>query len=219
MQEKLINSAIVVLAVCAIITTGLVIQKTLRGSETSPLQKVVEVRDWKSLADAGVRAGSDTAKVVIVEFSDFACPYCALMVSPLTEISRKYPETVAVIYRHFPREGNPGAHRAATAAECGRQQDRFLQVRSILFQNQKTVVSDDSGDLLDSLIGNIDGLDMNSFSRCMSDSSTSRVVDVDVEAGKIVGISATPTIVVNNKMISGAKTFAQLDSLVLDAIR
>lgn len=74
------------------------------------------VTDWRKYAAAGVRLGPDGARVTIIEFSDFQCPFCRVASGDLDDLQQWYGHDLAVVYRNFPI--HPFAHSAAVAAEC-----------------------------------------------------------------------------------------------------
>lgn len=220
MRERILNISIVVLTVCAVITTGLVIRKELFPStqhtaSSAAAQAARTVDDWRQLSDVRAKHGKEDAGIVIVEFSDFSCPYCAQMVSPLQQLTQKYPDQIAVVYRHLPRPGSSYSYRAAVAAECGSRQNMFMQVRETIFENLRNA-SDRSFDYLANFLGMPDPT---AFENCLNDADISKVIDEDVAAAASAGISATPTLVVNDRVLVGARTFAQLDSFVMAAMK
>jgi protein-disulfide isomerase/uncharacterized membrane protein len=152
--------------------------------------------------------GPSTAPITIVEFSDFQCPFCAQAFRDLHELlaSRK---DVRLIFRHFPldsacnsylrRSMHPDACAAAIAAECAGRQDRFWEYHDLLFRNH---------DHLDrpNLVGYARelGINLDTFIACLDDPAVRTTVSEDVEAGARAGISSTPTLFINGRVIEGA---------------
>lgn len=215
MRESVLNVAIVTLAACAIITTGLVVRKELYPSAKPAREIGRTVSDWHQLSESRAKHGKADAEVVIVEFSDFSCPYCAQMVSPLQQLAQKYPDQIAIVYRHLPRPGNAYSYKAAIAAECGGRQNLFMRVRETLFEHQRNA----SERSFDHLVSSVGIPDATAFNDCLNDADMSKVIDDDVAAATSVGISATPTLVINDKILVGARTFEQLDSFVMAAMK
>ncbi len=93
------------------------------------------------LGDAPVQ-GAANAKVTIVEFSDFQCPFCERAFPTINQIMSEYKGKVKLVYKHFPLTSiHPYAQPAALAAECAREQNKFWDFHDLLFQNQNTWVN------------------------------------------------------------------------------
>jgi protein-disulfide isomerase len=80
--------------------------------------------------------GSGDAKVKIVEFSDFECPYCARVVPTIEAIIKKYGDDISLEYRHFPLSGHANAQKAAEASECASDQGKFWEMHDMIFEVQ-----------------------------------------------------------------------------------
>lgn len=80
------------------------------------------------------RIGPRNAKVTLIEYSDFECPFCQRFHPTIKQIAAKYPDDVAVVYRHFPLESiHPNARGYAIASECAGQQGKFWEFADTLF--------------------------------------------------------------------------------------
>ena len=125
-RDALLNTALVIVASCAVVTTALAAYRTLRPAAPRVAPAVVEIDGWKQYAKAGQRLGPTDAPAVIVAFSDFECPFCKTAAQTLRAIRDKYGDRVALVYRHFPLEKrHPLARTAAIASECASRQARF----------------------------------------------------------------------------------------------
>ncbi len=82
----------------------------------------------------GVVRGSFDAKVKIVEFSDFECPYCKTAHPTVKAVMEKYGDNVSLEYRHYPLSFHPNANRAAQAAECAAEQNKFWEMHDKMFE-------------------------------------------------------------------------------------
>ncbi len=143
--------------------------------------------------------GPETAKVTLVEFSDFQCPYCARASQPVEEILAAYPDQVRVVFLHFPLESiHPQALAAAVAAECAHQQGKFWEMHDKLFENQRTLTAENFTTWASEL-----GLDADKFASCSSDSSTEARVRSDMTMGEKAGVGGTPSFYINGTPHSG----------------
>lgn len=141
--------------------------------------------------------GRPDAPYVVVEWADFACPHCARAAEELSQLVREYP--VQVRFKSFPLSStcNPSLQfdggnercRAALAAECAHQQDRFYDLAHLIFKNQ-AYLSD--ADL--TFMANQVGLDMDRWQACMADPASMEGVVADALAGARAGVRGTPAI-------------------------
>jgi protein-disulfide isomerase len=161
-------------------------------------------------ADAPAR-GPRTSKVVIVEFSDFECPYCGEMFPVMDELERRYGERVRFVYRNFPLfDIHPNAVPAALAAMCAHEQGKFWEMHDLLFANQTTL----SEEMYKRYALDI-GLDSIQFGTCYQSQKYLSVVQRDLQDGIAAGVSATPTIFVNNVKIDGTVDIGTIEQLII----
>lgn len=163
--------------------------------------------------DAVFLAGNKDAKVKIVEFTDFECPFCAkFFTDTLPQIEKEYLDSgkAAFYIRHFPLYSiHPNAENASLAAECAREQDKFEQMHDMIFENQKTMSVSDFKSHASEL-----GLNTTQFNSCLDSKKYKANVDRDVKLGDEVGVSGTPAFFINGKFISGAQAFATFKSTI-----
>jgi len=161
--------------------------------------RLVEPR-FEVAAD-GPSKGPADARITIVEFSDFQCPYCQRAVSTMNQVLEKYPADVRLVYRHLPLESiHPHARGAAEAAVCADKQGKFWAYHDKLFENNRALAPAD----LQRYAGEV-GLDPKLFEACLAEQPTKAKVDGDLGAARGAGISGTPAFVVNGKLLSGAQ--------------
>src|SRR4051812_34238806 len=145
--------------------------------------------------------GSATAKVVVVEFSDFQCPYCGKFARQTFEtIQERYiaPGTIRYVFRHFPLdEAHPKAFRAAEAAECANQQGKFWEMHARLFANQQSL---DPPDLLTH--ASALGLDAAAFQKCFGGAAKGKVKR-DFNDGVKAGVGGAPTLLIGKAGTGG----------------
>ena len=136
----------------------------------------------------GYIRGNKEAKVIILEYSDYQCPFCARVQPTVTELIKEYGGRVAFGYRHFPLPFHKEADEAAIAVECARDQGKFETLHALLFKNQQNQFVND-------LIGFADeiGLEnVDQYEKCIVEEKyRSRVLE-DMKAGKEAGVTGTP---------------------------
>ncbi|MGH2897137.1 MAG: DsbA family protein, partial [Solirubrobacteraceae bacterium] len=147
----------------------------------------------------GPSRGPANAPGVIVEFSDYQCPFCKRAEPTVTELLKKYPTQIRVVYRHMPLDGlHPRARPAAIASVCAEAQGKFWEYHDKLFENQQALNDED----LDKSATEL-GLDLAAFKTCLANPDTALRVQKDSEAARSVGITGTPAFLINGILISG----------------
>jgi protein-disulfide isomerase len=162
------------------------------------------------VAAEGPSLGPEDAPITIIEFSDFQCPYCERASEVVKEVRERYPESVRVVYMHFPLESiHPQARGAAEASLCAADQDRFWDYHDKLFENRKALSKDDLLRYATEL-----ELDVERFGQCVADRTHQDRVDQDMETGTELGVTGTPAFFVNGIMLSGAKPVESFSALI-----
>ena len=150
-----------------------------------------------------------TAPIVIVEFSEFQCPYCSRVVPTLKELVARYPEEVRVVFRHLPLDFHAQARGAALASICAGQQDKFWEYHDLLFENQRALAIADLKGYASSL-----SLDSAKFDDCLDSGRYTKEVEDDKKAGAAVGVAGTPAFFINGQFLNGARPFESFKELI-----
>lgn len=154
--------------------------------------------------------GLKDAKVTIVEWSDFQCPFCSRFHPSLQQALREYPNDVRWVYRHFPLESiHPNARPAAEASECAAEQGKFWEYGDKLFERQTELGPDLYAKLAKEL-----GLDTAKFGACVKDRKYQQRVRDDEQAGLTVGVQGTPGSFVNGVELPGAVPYVQVKAAI-----
>jgi protein-disulfide isomerase len=166
------------------------------------------VRPLSELDGGGYARGPRDAAVTIVEFSDFQCPACAQAFGDLHDLLGRRAD-VRLVFRHFPldpscnakvtRALHPEACLAAMAAECAAQLSRFWEYHDRLFANQHALDRDSLFRYAREL-----GLDIASFRTCLDAPATRARIMEDIDAATRAGVTSTPTLFINGRVIAGA---------------
>lgn len=158
--------------------------------------------------------GPAAAPVTIVEFSDFECPFCEALFPTMKRVLANYTDRVRVVYRQYPlRDLHPHAQAAAEASLCANEQQKFWEMHDSLFQDQKNLGTDALKQKAAAL-----KLDMKSFNSCLDTSKFSALIDRDVEEGSILGISGTPALFINGRILIGARSYEEIASVIDDEL-
>jgi protein-disulfide isomerase len=176
------------------------------------------VMDKIKLEGAACRGPKD-AKVTIVEWSDFQCPFCAKGYTTVEqEVLKQYGDKVKFCFKDFPLAFHPWAEPAAIAAECVRQEkpDLYWKVYNGFFQNQKDVNPGNVKDKAVEFAGA--GLDKAKFDDCFDNKKTQAAVKADMAEGQSIGVSGTPSFAINGRLLVGAQPFPQFKAVIDDEL-
>ncbi|RLG57077.1 MAG: DsbA family protein [Candidatus Hydrothermarchaeota archaeon] len=159
--------------------------------------------------------GNKNAKVVIIEFSDYACPYCAkfeLQILPM--IMEEYGNEVLFVFRDFPVHGG-NSLKAAEAANCAGEQGKFWEYHELLFEKQNEWYSNLS--MLETYASEL-GLDIAKFNKCLNSRKYEEEVLKDRQDGIKAGVTGTPTIFINGRIIEGAQPYEVFKEVIDDEL-
>jgi protein-disulfide isomerase len=175
------------------------------------------VMDKISLVDQPSRGPAD-AKVTIVEFSDFQCPYCGRAWELVEkEILPKYGDKVRFVFKQMPLvQIHPWAEGAAIASECAYQQgnDAFWTVYNGLFSQQASITAENLRAKVESIAGDAAGVDVPKLLACFDGRNTLAAVQADMKEAGEVGVNSTPTFIVNGRRVAGAQDAAQFGKVL-----
>jgi len=150
--------------------------------------------------------GPSMAKVTIVEWSDFQCPYCARAAPVVEQIRQAYPKDVRFVFRHYPLPMHPDAPLAARAGVAAQAQGKFWQMHDWMYAHQREL----NQDALEKAAATL-GLDVAKFKAALANAATEARVKADVDAAGAASVSATPTFFVNGREhVGGWQAFDQL---------
>ncbi len=136
--------------------------------------------------------GAENGSVMVLEFSDFQCPFCKKVRPTIDQLIKKYGDKVAFGYRHLPLSIHQEADESAIATECAREQGKFLSVHKQLFQQQSQQTKKD----LKNIAQRVGVADMDKFNTCLDKDRYRSLVDRDIAVAASVGISGTPAFIV-----------------------
>jgi protein-disulfide isomerase len=154
--------------------------------------------------------GPANAKVTLVEYSDFECPYCRSVVPSIQQVLDKYGDKIRVEYRQFPLTSiHANAMAAARASLCANEQEKFWEMHDLMFEEQKELTVPQ----LKEKAGRL-GLDQAAFDGCMDENRYADVIQQDLRSGSQAGVTGTPAMFINGRPLSGAVDAATLSQII-----
>ncbi len=165
----------------------------------------------------GVAVGPEDAAVVVREFADYQCPYCAQFASVARRVREEYVESGRVRFVFFDlpiTSQHPNALAAAEAARCADRQGAYWEMHDALFENQSEWA--EAGDPLPRFreYARRAGIDPAALARCVGNGETRLTVQRNMQFAQALGVSSTPTIVIGNQGFTGARSWAEVRSLI-----
>jgi protein-disulfide isomerase len=154
--------------------------------------------------------GASEQRIVLVEFSDFQCPYCAEVEQRLKQFMANHQREVTLVYKNFPLTAiHNDAMSAAKAAWAASQQGKFWQYHDALFAQQ-----DGLGEALYVATAKTLNLDLEQFNRDRNGDAASKAIQQDMEIAKMLGITGTPFFVMNGEVFSGAVHLSDMENVL-----
>jgi len=159
--------------------------------------------------------GGANAKVTLIEFSDFQCPYCQRHEETISQLVKQYGDKIRVVWRNFPLTSiHPYAQKAAEAAECAGDQGKFWEMHEKIFANQSALTVDD----LKSYAAGL-GLNTASFNDCLDSGKNVAKIAKQQQEAEAAGISGTPGTFVGTQLVKGAYPLATFTAIIDELLK
>jgi protein-disulfide isomerase len=155
--------------------------------------------------------GGKDAKVKIVEFSDFQCPFCGRAAATVTEIKKMYGKKIQFAFKQYPLPMHSQAKPASEASMCVNEQgsEKFWKYHDKLFQNSDKLDSESLKKFAKDIGANIE-----QFSKCVDEKKYAKAVQEDIEYGNKLGVRSTPTFFINGRLVSGAQPVESFKEII-----
>ncbi|MFN0101252.1 MAG: DsbA family protein [Bryobacteraceae bacterium] len=193
------------------------IRKTLAES---PLVKAGAQRDRLLLDPVSINIlgapfkGPANAKITIIEFSDFQCPFCVKAIPQLDAVLKAFPNDVRLVYKQFPLDSHSQAALAARASLAAHAQGKFWPLHDKMYANSRAI----NRETVLAWSKEI-GLEIDKFTKSFDDPETQAAVNRDLADGSRAGVNATPTIYINGKKYQGALDPAKLLPVIANELK
>jgi protein-disulfide isomerase len=158
--------------------------------------------------------GPTDAKVTIVEFSDFQCPFCSRAATAAHQVKEKYSDKVRFVFRQFPLSFHQNAHVAAEASLAANAQGKFWEFHDKLFANQNAL----DRESLEKFAKEA-GLNVDTFKKALDAKTYAATVDAELKLGEEVAVEGTPTMFLNGARVANPTDFAAISKQIDDALK
>lgn len=160
--------------------------------------------------------GKDTALVTIIEYSDYQCPYCAMLAPVLRQLVEKYPDDVRVVFRYFPLTSHPNSWVAAQAAEAAGKQGKFVEMHELIFAQQDQLANYTPENALDYFVTLAEQLKLNvdQFKQDYASEEVKARIQKNLDEAMNAGLPGTPFLFLNGLPYQDRMDLETLSSLV-----
>ncbi len=183
-------------------------QKKIQQARQSFLEQM-STKPATVIAESPI-TGSPDKKIVLLEFSDFQCPYCAQAYKTVKQFMAKHKDKVTLTYKHLPLiQIHQEAMPAAKAAWAAQQQGKFWEYHNALFEQQ-----DKLGEDLYVAIAKELKLDLNKFNQDRQSAKAETAIKKDTDLAATLGINGTPFFLMNGQALTGAIELSELEKIL-----
>ena len=216
LHHKRLTKRIALWSFTALIISVAVFGLIKLGTSTPPNQTALLVN---AISSSDWRKGTQEAKVVLVEYSDFQCPACGSYFPLVKRLNQEFAERLQFAYRHFPlRQIHTNAELAARAAEAAGRQGKFWEMHDMLFENQNSWSSQRSAkDTFLSYAQSLQ-LDIGRFEGDLNSEEVKEKVENDYQSGIQSGVNATPTFFLNGQKIQNPRSYDEFRNIIEQAV-
>ncbi len=158
--------------------------------------------------------GPANARITLVEFSDFECPYCSHATGEVEALMKAFPNDIRLVYKQFPLSMHPHARLAAEAALAANEQGKFWPMHDALFANFRRLSKERIFALAKEL-----GLNMERFTADMNSGKFAAAIDKDFKDGEDAGVDGTPAFFINGKHYNGPMELAAVRPLIQSELK
>ena len=155
------------------------------------------------------KGGPESAKVTVVEFSDFQCPFCSRVTPTLNQIEEAYGKDVRIVFKHLPLRMHTKAPAAHAAAEAAHRQGKSWQMHDKIFADQREMSEAKYVEYATEL-----GPDVEKFKKDSASAAVKKKVDSDAKEAASLGVTGTPGFFINGLFLSGARPFESFKTII-----
>jgi len=167
-----------------------------------------------SVTAASPSRGPEDAPIVLIEYTDYQCPFCARAQPTLARLLETYDGHIRHVFKNLPLPMHQQAGLAAEAALCADDQGKFWELHDWLFANASSL----SRETIQSQATALE-LDMERFAACLDEGTHRQQIEADADEARGFGITGTPGFLVNGRVITGAQPYEAFVAVIDDELR
>jgi protein-disulfide isomerase len=164
--------------------------------------------------DGAPMRGPANAKVTVVEFSDFQCPYCAKAVGEVNQVLAKYPRDVRLVFKQFPLDNHSQAALAAEASLAAQAQGKFWELHDKMYANFRSI----NRERILAWAKEV-GIDLDRFEADLKSHKYAPRVASEVKQGDAAGVEGTPTFFINGKRLNAAFDLNTVGPIIAEELK
>jgi protein-disulfide isomerase len=161
------------------------------------------------IADGTPTRGTPGAPIVLVEYTDYQCPFCARVQPTINTLLERYDGQILHVFKNLPLPNHAQAQLAGEAAYCAQDQGQYWQFHDWLFENQRTL----NRESMIAQAGEM-GMDAEAFEACIEKQTYAGRVVTDAQEARSFGITGTPGFLVNGRVLSGAQPLETFEAVI-----
>ena len=155
--------------------------------------------------------GDLKAKVQLIVYDDFECPYCLRHEATLKQIMAEYGDKIVYAFRHFPLSFHENAQKAAEASECAAEQGKFWEMHDQIFADNEASTMGVEQFIKDAKSL---GLNVDKFTTCLNSGKYAEKIQNSMNEAATFGVKGTPGNFINGQLLSGALPYEQLKAVI-----
>lgn len=165
-------------------------------------EALAEKQNTFAIEDSPMK-GDPKARIQLVAFSDFQCPFCSRINKPLDDVARHYGPDAVVVFKHFPLTFHRASMPASLASMCAHEQGKFWEYHDVLFANQRALSAEDLKGYAQTL-----GLDEEAFTACFESGRYKAKIEADMAEARAAGVRGTPVVFINGRKFSAPRGYS-----------
>jgi protein-disulfide isomerase len=162
----------------------------------------------------GMSIGPADAPVTVVEFSDYQCPACRQVHDTVKKVREVYKGQIRWVFRDYPLKRHKDAKRAAEAARCAGEQNKFWEYQDVLYSSEEEFTAEQLEQYARQL-----GLTPDPFRQCLQSGKYGATIEKDLQEAKNAGIDRTPTFVINGQLMTGGLSFERFKEIIDEELK
>ncbi|MCL4384091.1 DsbA family protein [Patescibacteria group bacterium] len=202
------------LVILLLFGTGLLLFSLLSRSPASSNLSSAAVDPAKLVPTWSYRQATSSATVTLVEFGDFQCPSCAAIYPAVEQLLQEESGQINFVFRNFPLPQHPNAVSAAEASLAAGSQGKYWEMVGDLYQHQGEWSTPANPLPVYQKYAQALGLNLSQFNQDLSSHRFLSLINADISDGNALGLSATPTFYINNRLFTGALGYSDLKAAI-----